>query len=63
MAEFCKTCFLKQNHMQAEAVKVRLSKEPELCEGCGQFTRVVVSYRPRSRLFRFFSRRPPFQNK
>ena len=39
MAEYCKSCAAKYLGIEG---KVVLSKELDLCEGCGQLKRVVV---------------------
>ena len=43
MSEFCKDCFLKYNP-ECKGYSLRLSKEKDLCEGCGQMKRVVDGY-------------------
>ena len=43
MAEYCKSCASKYLGIKG---KVVLSKEMELCEGCGQLKRVVVKLNP-----------------
>lgn len=43
MAEFCKDCFEKYLTPDRSVVDhVILSKDPELCEGCGEYKPVVV---------------------
>ena len=45
MAEFCKECYLKYLHT-GESVRLKLSKYPDLCEGCGQLKPVVERVLP-----------------
>jgi hypothetical protein len=40
MAEFCKECFLKYNPKYA-GYHLRLSRDKDLCEGCGKWKKVV----------------------
>ena len=40
MAEFCKECFLKYNPNCA-GYHLRMSRDKDLCEGCGEWKRVV----------------------
>ena len=43
MAEFCKECFIDHLHRSEDEVKrIILSNEPDLCEGCGQYKKVVT---------------------
>lgn len=45
MAEFCLECFnkyvLPKGYQSLEEKDVKLSKHPELCEGCGEEKKVV----------------------
>lgn len=50
MAEFCKDCYISICG-GSESDNYRLSKELDLCEGCGQYKRVVVSVRPTLKSF------------
>ena len=43
MAEFCKNCFKEKIDPTAEEDKIILSEDAELCEGCGEEKRIVVS--------------------
>ena len=45
MAEFCLECWNKMNGTDDSKWKYTLSWERELCEGCGQWKRVVVCER------------------
>ena len=40
MAEFCEDCFLKYNP-ECAGKPLILSKDRDLCEGCGEYKRVV----------------------
>ena len=42
MAEFCEECWKKINGIDNGKVGYRLSRELDLCEGCGEYKRVVV---------------------
>lgn len=51
MAEFCEKCFVdkllptkEQQRYKNGRLKITLSKELDLCEGCGEVKCVVVSY-------------------
>ena len=54
MAEFCKECWKKINGIDNGKVGYRLSKELDLCEGCGEYKRVVVELRRNTFLCRLF---------
>ena len=45
MAEFCPACWNKLNGIQAPPEAYIRSFDYELCEGCGQWKRVVVDFR------------------
>ena len=42
MAEFCLACWNRINKTNDSARKYIMSKELDLCEGCGAYTHVVV---------------------
>ena len=42
MAEFCLDCFNKMNETDYAEDEVEISKDLELCEGCGEYKRVVI---------------------
>ncbi len=44
MAEFCLKCFNKINETHYTRLQVKRSKELDLCEGCGEYKRVVVRF-------------------
>lgn len=50
MAEFCLECFneyvLPDGYRKRREKDVTLSREPELCEGCGKIKPVVILDRP-----------------
>jgi len=47
MAEFCKSCAkIILGLSESQLDRATLSKEPELCEGCGEYKPVVVSLHP-----------------
>ena len=50
MSEFCKDCYISICG-GSENDKIKLSKELDLCEGCGDYKRVVVSVRPTLKSF------------
>ena len=52
MAEFCWECFNKVNERKYSRWRYALSLDPDLCEECGQWKRVVV--RERKWLLRLF---------
>ena len=56
MAKFCLDCWNKLNNTKHKASKYVISKELELCEGCGEMKNVVVCER-RGRLLRRLLRR------
>ena len=41
MSEFCKECFYKYNP-ECAGYPVRLSRDKDLCEGCGEWKKVVI---------------------
>ena len=43
MAEFCKDCFKK---MCPDWIITEVSRENDLCEGCGEWKPVVISAEP-----------------
>ena len=42
MAEFCEECWNKINGIEDGEIAYRLSREPELCEECGEYKRVII---------------------
>ena len=62
MAEYCKDCFKKWNPNVDER-RLRMSREAELCEGCGQLKpcveRIVPETSWRVRLSRKNAKRGP----
>ncbi len=42
MAEYCFECFKKMSKEKVKEKDYILSGEPDLCEGCGEWKRVVV---------------------
>ncbi len=47
MAEFCLECMRELDGIDYRAEEFVLSRGPELCEGCGQWKRVVIAERSR----------------
>ena len=47
MAEFCKDCFLRMNG-DTYANRIILSRDLDICEGCGEWKRVVEEIRYRT---------------
>lgn len=45
MAEFCLNCWNKMNGRSDSSNKYFLSKDLELCEGCGKWTHVIIMER------------------
>lgn len=45
MAEFCLDCLRELDGISYRREEFVLSHRPELCEGCGQFKRVVIAKR------------------
>ena len=43
MAEFCLDCWNKINHINDKKGKYILSYDLELCEGCGEYKRVIIA--------------------
>lgn len=43
MAELCKDCFYKYNPNCS--LLLEISKDKELCEGCGEIKRVVIGFK------------------
>ena len=65
MAEFCPECWNRINKTENSQRKYVLTKEPELCEGCGEYKQVIISEYPsyKSRKFNFLSYIRSFWNK
>ena len=59
MAEFCLDCMNRIDHAHYTRADVKLSLFRELCEGCGEYKRVVTGFRnPHSSLlFRLLFRK------
>lgn len=51
MAEFCKSCFKKLNPNLKDK-KLILSKDTNMCEGCGDWKPVVVRVEDNNSLFK-----------
>ena len=49
MAEFCADCFNKMNQTDYPPEDFGLSKRLDLCEGCGEMKRVVITINSRRR--------------
>jgi len=45
MAEICLECWNKENQSKDKPIKYILSKELELCEGCGEYKHTIIMYR------------------
>ncbi len=45
MAEFCLDCWNKLNQSNYKKVKYIISKDLDLCEGCGKLKQVIVAER------------------
>ena len=45
MAEFCLACWNKLNKRNEQAERYVLSKDLDLCEGCGEWKNVIVRER------------------
>ena len=58
MAEFCLQCWNRLNDRRDTEKDVTLSKEVDLCEGCGKLCRVVVSIKPAWRRLKWLRGRP-----
>ena len=54
MAEFCLDCWNKMNEMKDPPCGYILSRELDLCEGCGEYKRVIVVERLWSRIEKSF---------
>ena len=54
MAEFCLDCWNKMNEMKDSPRRYILSRELDLCEGCGEYKRVIVVERLWSRIEKSF---------
>lgn len=51
MAEFCRECFIKTfRPTQDEINRIVMTKEIDLCEGCGEWKPVVSYLRRRTKL-------------
>ena len=54
MAEFCLQCWNRINKTNDPPDKYILSKELDLCEGCGKWTNVIITTRRTYKLRLFF---------
>lgn len=55
MAEICLDCWNKMNETNDSPCRYVLSREKDLCEGCGEYKRVIVVERLWSRIQRDWS--------
>ena len=53
MAEFCLDCWNKINGTNDSAKKYIISKDLDLCEGCGEWKRVIVAEKKYHYLYKF----------
>ena len=56
MAEFCKECWKKMNNFNDDSIRYVLSIDLDLCEGCGEYKRVVIDERPSNLLYYLFEK-------
>lgn len=47
MAEFCLDCLNKYMGTEDDQKKFVITRNAQLCEGCGQYKRVVIRYKMR----------------
>jgi len=52
MAEFCLDCYNELNGTNDKSSKFIISKELDLCEGCGEYKQIVVAYKKDYILYR-----------
>ncbi len=50
MAEFCLECWNRLNQTADGAEEFVISKQPDLCEGCGSLKPVIVTLRSKYRI-------------
>lgn len=50
MAEFCLECWNRLNQTADGAEEFVISKQPDLCEGCGSWKPVIVTLRSKYRI-------------
>lgn len=50
MAEFCLDCWNKMNETKDPPARYVLSRDTEICEGCGEYKQVVVAEKLWSRV-------------
>ncbi len=60
MAEFCLDCWNKLNEINDSPRRYVISRELDLCEGCGEYKRVIVAERLWSRVQKYLSKTVPF---
>ena len=53
MAEFCIDCMNEMNDSNYTEKDVCLSENKDLCEGCGEYKRVVIAIKERNSFFAF----------
>lgn len=51
MAEFCVDCWNKMNETDYSSNRFVISKEIDLCEGCGEFKNVIIREKEHNSLF------------
>ncbi len=52
MAEFCLECWNKINETKDFSYRYVLSWRKELCEGCGEYKRIIIAERQWSRILK-----------
>ena len=53
MSEFCFDCYKEYFDENAKIERLKIDKEPDLCEGCGEFKPIVMGEKPESFLSSF----------
>lgn len=47
MAEYCKECAVRELLLSPQELRrAVMSRKPELCEGCGEYRRVIIRIKP-----------------
>lgn len=55
MAEFCLSCWNRMNNTNLTEKDVEISRELDLCEGCGEIKNVILLYKKKSLLKKYLS--------
>lgn len=61
MAEFCLDCWNKMEHTDFTEKEAKLTRRLELCEGCGEYKRVLTDIPYRAGRYKKLKEEPPLK--